>query len=241
MLYVCPTPIGNLADVTFRVVEVLKRVDIIAAEDTRRTVRLLDHYGIRAELLSFHDFNETRRVEHLVTTLREGRDVAVVSDAGMPGLSDPGFPLLRRWAEEGIPRPVLPVLPPFPRRWWLLACQLTDSLSWASFPKVETRRSPPLPMRIVRVARLWLSSRPAAFSRLCRRSVRLGLTGGWPCVGSSPRFTRKCCGGRPRRWRRSWAPRSRERWCWSWEPPSPPSVSYPHLRAHETVLDLVCR
>src|SRR5660397_189613 len=115
MLYVCPTPIGNLADVTFRVVEVLKRVDIIAAEDTRRTVRLLDHYGIRAELLSFHDFNETRRVEHLVTTLREGRDVAVVSDAGMPGLSDPGFPLLRRCAahrrsrgKPGSDRPGIP-------------------------------------------------------------------------------------------------------------------------------------
>src|SRR5660398_313426 len=108
MLYVCPTPLGNLADVTFRVVEVLKCFVIIVAEDTRRTVRLLDHYGIRADLLSFHDFNETRRVEHLVTTLREGRDVAVVSDAGMPGLSDLGFPLLRRCAEEGIPMTVLP-------------------------------------------------------------------------------------------------------------------------------------
>lgn len=108
MLYICPTPIGNLGDVTFRVIEVLKRVDFIAAEDTRRTVRLLDRYGIRADLLSFHDFNETQRVEELVASLRGGKDVAVVSDAGMPGLSDPGFPLLRRCAEEDIPVTVLP-------------------------------------------------------------------------------------------------------------------------------------
>ena len=108
MLYICPTPIGNLKDVTLRVLEVLKQVELVACEDTRHTRILLDRYGIVARLMSFHDYNEEQRLSVLLPLLREGRDVALVSDAGMPGLSDPGFSLVRACAAEDIPVTVLP-------------------------------------------------------------------------------------------------------------------------------------
>jgi 16S rRNA (cytidine1402-2'-O)-methyltransferase len=108
MLYICPTPIGNLTDVTLRVLEVLKHVELVACEDTRHTRILLDRYGIVARLMSFHDYNEDERLSALLPLLREGRDVALVSDAGMPGLSDPGFSLVRACAAEDIPVTVLP-------------------------------------------------------------------------------------------------------------------------------------
>jgi 16S rRNA (cytidine1402-2'-O)-methyltransferase len=108
MLYLCPTPIGNLQDITLRTLDVLGRVELIACEDTRRTRVLLDRHGIAARLLSFHDHNEQQRLQTLLPILREGKDVAVVSDAGMPGLSDPGFSLVRACAAEDIPVTVLP-------------------------------------------------------------------------------------------------------------------------------------
>ncbi len=108
MLYVCPTPIGNLEDVTLRVLAVLKNVELIACEDTRHTRILLDRYGITGRLVSFHEHNEEQRLGALLPLLREGKDVAVVSDAGMPGLSDPGFTLVRACAAEGLPVTVLP-------------------------------------------------------------------------------------------------------------------------------------
>jgi 16S rRNA (cytidine1402-2'-O)-methyltransferase len=109
MLYICPTPIGNLGDITLRVLEVLRRADLIACEDTRRTGVLLCHHGIdTGRLVSFHDQNEDQRIRTLLPLLREGREVALVSDAGMPGLSDPGFSLVRACATEGIAVTVLP-------------------------------------------------------------------------------------------------------------------------------------
>ncbi len=93
-LYVVPTPIGNLNDITFRAVHILRSVDLIAAEDTRTTKVLLDHFGIRKPLLSFFSQNETRRVPELLSGLAEGRSVALVSDAGTPGVSDPAFALI---------------------------------------------------------------------------------------------------------------------------------------------------
>lgn len=108
MLYICPTPIGNLEDVTLRVLSVLKTVDVIACEDTRHTRILLDRYGISTKLVSFHEHNEEQRLNVLLPLLRAGQDVAVVSDAGMPGLSDPGFTLVRACAAEGLPVTVLP-------------------------------------------------------------------------------------------------------------------------------------
>jgi 16S rRNA (cytidine1402-2'-O)-methyltransferase len=108
MLYICPTPIGNLQDVTLRVLEVLRNCDLLACEDTRHTKILLDRHGITARLVSFHDHNEEQRLGMILPLLREGKDVAVVSDAGMPGLSDPGFTLVRACAAEGLPLTVLP-------------------------------------------------------------------------------------------------------------------------------------
>jgi len=108
MLYICPTPIGNLRDITLRALDVLGHVDLIACEDTRHTRILLDRYGITARLVSFHEHNEDERLRTVLPVLREGKDVAVVSDAGMPGLSDPGFTLVRACAAEGIPVTVLP-------------------------------------------------------------------------------------------------------------------------------------
>jgi 16S rRNA (cytidine1402-2'-O)-methyltransferase len=108
MLYLCPTPIGNLADVTLRVLEVLKEADLVACEDTRHTRVLLNRYGISTRVVSFHDHNEEQRLSLLLPLLREGRTVAVVSDAGMPGLSDPGFTLVRACVVEDLPVTVLP-------------------------------------------------------------------------------------------------------------------------------------
>ena len=108
MLYICPTPIGNLGDVTLRVLEVLKQVHVVACEDTRRTRVLLDRYGISARVTSFHGHNEEERVALLLPRLLAGEDVALVSDAGMPGLSDPGFSLVRACIAQGIPVTVLP-------------------------------------------------------------------------------------------------------------------------------------
>jgi 16S rRNA (cytidine1402-2'-O)-methyltransferase len=108
MLYICPTPIGNLEDVTLRVLTVLKSVELIACEDTRHTRVFLDRHGIGTRLVSFHEHNEEKRLGALLPLLREGKDVAVVSDAGMPGLSDPGFTLVRACAAEQLPVTVLP-------------------------------------------------------------------------------------------------------------------------------------
>lgn len=108
MLYVCPTPIGNMSDITLRVLEVLGRIDIIACEDTRRTRVLLNRHGISARLLSFHEHNEAERIGQILSLLRAGEEIALVSDAGMPGLSDPGFTLVRDAVEEGIGVTVLP-------------------------------------------------------------------------------------------------------------------------------------
>src|SRR3989338_2080824 len=96
MLYIVSTPIGNLKDITLRALETLKAVDLIAAEDTRHTKILLDHYGITKPLTSFFEHNEDRKTAHLVGLMKEGKRIALVSDAGTPGISDPGYPLIRR-------------------------------------------------------------------------------------------------------------------------------------------------
>ncbi len=108
MLYICPTPIGNLEDVTLRVLSVLRSVELIACEDTRHTRIFLDRHGVGTRLVSFHEHNEEQRMGMLLPLLRDGKDVAVVSDAGMPGVSDPGFTLVRACAAEDLPVTVLP-------------------------------------------------------------------------------------------------------------------------------------
>jgi len=107
-LYLVGTPIGNLGDMTDRARGTLGAVGLVAAEDTRRTGRLLAHFGIEARMVSLFEGNEARRTEELLEELRSGSDVAVVSDAGMPGLSDPGHRLVRACVEEGIEVRVVP-------------------------------------------------------------------------------------------------------------------------------------
>jgi len=107
-LYIVGTPIGNLEDITLRAIRVLGEVDCVAAEDTRVTRKLLSRYGIRTRLVSYHDANEKKMAEELAAVLRDGRSVALSSDAGMPGLSDPGYRLIRRAVEEGVRVEVVP-------------------------------------------------------------------------------------------------------------------------------------
>ena len=95
MLYIVSTPIGNLKDITYRAVEILKSVSLIAAEDTRHTKILLDHYGIKVPTTSYFEHNEVKKSGYLLELLQDGKDIALVSDAGTPGLSDPGFTLIR--------------------------------------------------------------------------------------------------------------------------------------------------
>lgn len=107
-LIVCPTPIGNLEDITLRVLSALREADVVACEDTRRTRTLLDRYGVSAKLVSYHEHNEQRRAGELVEQMRAGATVALVSDAGMPLVSDPGYVLVRACVAAGLPVEVLP-------------------------------------------------------------------------------------------------------------------------------------
>jgi 16S rRNA (cytidine1402-2'-O)-methyltransferase len=107
-LVVCPTPIGNLEDVTLRVLSALRDADVVACEDTRRTRVLLDRYGVKAKTVSYHEHNEAARSSELVRRMQEGETVALVSDAGMPLVSDPGFLLVQAAVAAGIGVEVLP-------------------------------------------------------------------------------------------------------------------------------------
>ena len=105
---VCPTPIGNLEDVTLRVLQALSEADVVACEDTRRTRKLLERHGLRASLLSLHEHNERQRAPALIERMHAGERVALVSDSGTPLVSDPGFSLVQRCLEHGLPVEVLP-------------------------------------------------------------------------------------------------------------------------------------
>ena len=94
ILYICGTPIGNLEDITLRALKILKEVNLIAAEDTRHTLKLLNHYRINTKITSYYEYNKFKKAPYLVKILKEGQDIALVSDAGMPGISDPGYVLI---------------------------------------------------------------------------------------------------------------------------------------------------
>ena len=107
-LYLIPTPIGNLKDITLRALEILENVDYILAEDTRKTKKLLNHYKIRTQLASYHQHNEHRRLQKIITELKSGMTYALVSDAGTPSISDPGFLLVRECIKNNIEVETLP-------------------------------------------------------------------------------------------------------------------------------------
>ncbi len=131
-LYLVATPIGNLADITHRALQVLKDVDLIACEDTRHTHKLLQHYGITTKTISYHEHNEQQRAAELIDLLKQGSDIAVVSDAGTPSISDPGFRLVRAAIESEIA--VVPVPGPSALISALIAAGLpTDEFFFAGF------------------------------------------------------------------------------------------------------------
>lgn len=107
-LFLCATPIGNLDDITFRVIDTLKSVDLIAAEDTRHTLKLLNHYDIKAKLTSYHEHNKFEKADELIVKLQAGENIALVTDAGTPGISDPGEELVKKCYEAGIEVTSLP-------------------------------------------------------------------------------------------------------------------------------------
>lgn len=102
MLYLCATPIGNLEDITFRVVDTLKNVDMIAAEDTRNSLKLLNHFQIKTPMTSYHEYNRVEKAHYLIGVMKEGKDVALITDAGTPAISDPGETLVNFCQEAGI-------------------------------------------------------------------------------------------------------------------------------------------
>ena len=122
-LYLCATPIGNLGDITERVLRTLEEVDLIAAEDTRNTLRLLNHFGIRKPLTSYHEYNKFTKAEELITKLRNGQNIAVVTDAGTPAISDPGEVIAAMCIEQGIRVTSLPG-----------ACALITALTMSGMP-----------------------------------------------------------------------------------------------------------
>ncbi len=131
-LYLVGTPIGNLEDITLRAVRVLKEVDVIACEDTRQTQKLLNHYGITTRTISYHEHNEMTRAAELVKELQEGASVALVTDAGMPGISDPGFRLISLAIRHHVPMVPIPERRHFWPRWWRVGLP-TDSFRFSGF------------------------------------------------------------------------------------------------------------
>lgn len=141
-LYLVATPIGNLSDITHRALQVLRDVDLIACEDTRHTHKLLSHYGIITKTISYHEHNEQQRATQLVDQLKQGSSIAVVSDAGTPAISDPGFRLVRAAIESEVP--VVPVPGPSALISALIAAGLpTDEFFFAGFlpPRSNARRA----------------------------------------------------------------------------------------------------
>ena len=108
MLYLCATPIGNLGDMTPRVAETLGSVDLIAAEDTRNSIKLLNHFGIKTSMTSYHEYNKVEKAEYLIEQMQQGKNVALITDAGTPAVSDPGEVLVQKCQEAGITVTSLP-------------------------------------------------------------------------------------------------------------------------------------
>ena len=134
-LYLCATPIGNLEDMTPRAVRVLREADLIAAEDTRHTRQLLTHFGIHGQLISYHEHNKEKQGPVLLAALEEGKDIALVTDAGFPGISDPGEMIAQQAIAAGLPVCRCPEPMPVSRPWWHQGCPVPRSFSGPSCPK----------------------------------------------------------------------------------------------------------
>lgn len=131
-LYVVPTPVGNLEDMTFRAIRILKEADLVLAEDTRTSGILLKHFEIKNAMQSYHKFNEHKTVEGIINRLKAGETIALVSDAGTPGISDPGFLVVRECVKTTSRYSAFRERLLSCRRWWLRACPTNVSASKAS-------------------------------------------------------------------------------------------------------------
>jgi len=138
-LYLCGTPIGNLDDVSMRLIGVLKQVDLVACEDTRRTLKLLSYFGIKKPLLSLHQHVERKRTDMVISALSQGKSVAFVSDAGMPVISDPGAYLVRTAREKGFPMILIPG-PSAVTSALTLSGFLVDKFIFAGFPPRKAKQ-----------------------------------------------------------------------------------------------------
>jgi 16S rRNA (cytidine1402-2'-O)-methyltransferase len=139
-LYLVATPIGNLQDITFRALEILKKVDVIACEDTRHTQKLLNHFAIKNRLVSYHEHNETARAGELAALLADGKSVAVVSDAGTPAVSDPSFRVVEKAVEMGAPVVPVPGAVAFVNA-WIVSGLATDAVFFGGFlPSKKSER-----------------------------------------------------------------------------------------------------
>lgn len=142
ILYIVPTPIGNLKDITLRALEVLKDVDLVAAEDTRQTLKLLNHFEIKKTLISYHKYNEQNKSEDIINLIKEGKKVALVSDAGMPGISDPGSVIVKRCIEQGVKFEVLPGATAFTTALVYSGLDTTKFLFRGFLPRENKERKP---------------------------------------------------------------------------------------------------
>lgn len=186
ILYLCATPIGNLEDMTFRAVRVLKEVDVIAAEDTRNSIRLLNHFDIHTPMTSYHEYNRIDKGKKLVERLLSGENVALITDAGTPGISDPGEELVRMCREAGIPVTSLP---------GAAACITALTVSGLStrrfafeafLPAEKKERREILEELAGETRTIVLYEAPHRLVRTLKElAEHLGETGGLPCAGNS--------------------------------------------------------
>ena len=139
-LYIVATPIGNLGDITLRALETLKKVDLIACEDTRNTLHLLTHFGISKRLIACHDHNEEARSTEIANMIRNGQSVALVSDCGMPLVSDPGFRIVRKIISEGLKIDVIPGPSAFIAGLVLSGMPVDKFIFWGFLPQKQSKR-----------------------------------------------------------------------------------------------------
>lgn len=142
ILYIVPTTIGNLKDITLRALEVLNDVDLIAAEDTRQTLKLLNHFEIKKTLISYHKYNEKNKSEDIINLINEGKKIALVSDAGMPGISDPGSVIVKCCIEQGVKFEVLPGATAFTTALVYSGLDTTKFLFRGFLPRENKERKP---------------------------------------------------------------------------------------------------
>lgn len=197
-LYVVATPIGNLEDMTLRALRILESVDTIAAEDTRHTRRLLTHHGMSKPLISYHDHNKVRQAPRLLEILQAEQSVALVTDAGTPGISDPAYYLIQLLLSEDIP--IVPIPGPTAVIAALSVAGLpTDRLSSRAFSRLNrVGGSGGWSPCATNPARLWCMNLPTGSSVCCRRSPRISAQIAVSSLpANSPNASKKSCGAPP--------------------------------------------